>query len=396
MKPVKVLILSPVQTHPAHRGNRQRILQIARLFQTNGFETELAIGRNRKVTGEARAFWPVIHSLKHSPAWKPTRKNVPLDAWYRHGLGEEIAAIVTRRGVDVVLLNYIFHSKLLDSLPSEIVKIIDTHDVFTNRRDLHVGQRYTGGFFSCTADDEATYLRRAHLAIAISPNDTTKFRAAAPNLPVINIPFIAHRDQSENTVVSRASTAGKKTVGLALSGNDLNLASLHSLIAAVDDQFKGNPPFTLLVAGDIYSKLIRPLPHRIASFSRPWLRYLGRVDDIYRFYREVDVIVVPVTSGSGMAIKFSEAIASDAPVLSTSQGSRGHEVTHDLHRLESAGEIVRSLGTLDERTILELITAQRNYHERAGASVLDGFSELREFIRGRQSPSHSIEGGDSL
>jgi hypothetical protein len=381
----RVLIVSPVATHPTHRGNRQRILQIARLFQEDGFEIELAIGLNRKVTGEAKVFWPVIHRLKNSPRWKPTRKNVPLDAWYSEGLGEEIAEIVNRRGISVVVLSYIFHSKLFESLPDSVVKIIDTHDVFTDRRELYVGYRYAGGFFSCTSSDEATYLRRADLAISISPNDSKKLAALLPDRPLIDLPFVAHQDGGSRSSREKVLTAGKKTVGIVLSGNDLNLASLHSFIVAVDDEFNGKPPFTVLVAGEIYSKSIRLFPNRIANFSRGWLRYLGPVEDIFRFYERVDLVAVPVIAGSGMAIKFSEAIFANTPVVSTVQGSRGHLVTHALHQLENNWEVVRKIGNLDEETIFELRGAGKEAHKKATNAAQEGWAELIKLIRAHPS-----------
>jgi hypothetical protein len=387
MVPPKVLVVSPLATHPPHRGNRQRILQIARLLRESGFDVDLAIGRNRKINDEAEAFWPVIHRLKQSPRWKPTNKNVPLDTWYTPGLGEEIADIVELHKIDVVLLNYIFHSKLFDHLPPNVMKIIDTHDVFTNRRELYVEYRYTGGFFSCTSDDEATYLRRADVALSISPDDTSKFKGLVPELPIIDLPFLAHNGNPAGKGGFSARPSGKKTVGMVLSGNDLNVASLHSFIAAVDDQYGRTPPFNVLVVGDIHSRSIRLLPHRLPAFSRPWLRYVGQVRDIYSFYENVDVIAVPVIAGSGMAIKFSEAILADAPVISTANGSRGHQVTHELHRLDNNRELAKHLGSIDETVVKKLREAENEYQASAHATVQKGWTALCSLILDRTSPA---------
>ena len=387
MSSSKVLVVSPVSTHPPHRGNRQRILQIARLFRENGFDVELAIGRNRKLTDEAKAFWPVIHRLKRSPRWRPTSKNVPLDAWYTPGLGEEVAEIVDRQKIDVVLLNYIFHSKLLDYLPQDVVKIIDTHDVFTNRRELYVGYRYTGGFFSCTSEDEAAYLSRADVALSISPGDTKKFSELLPQLPIIDLPFIAQNGKPASQAGVTSKPSVNKTVGIVLSANDLNVASLHSFIAAVDDQYGRTSPFRVVVAGDISSKSIRILPHRIPIFSRPWIRYVGQVPDIHAFYETVDVIAVPVIAGSGMAIKFSEAILAEAPVISTAHGSRGHKVTHPLHRLENNWEVAKQLGSIHQASMNELRKAEQDYQASAETAVQQGWASLNGTISNRTAPA---------
>lgn len=372
--------MSPVATHPPHRGNRQRILQIAGLFQENGFDIELAIGRDRQITNEAKEFWPVIHRLKNSPKWKPTSRTVPFDSWYATGLGEEVANIVEERTIDVVLLNYIFHSKLLDLLPKKVVKIIDTHDVFTNRRELYVGYRYTGGFFSCTDTDEEKYLRRADIVLSISPEDSEKFTKRAPSVRVVDIPFLAHRDGWSPGRNPRPLPTGKRIIGIVLSANDLNVASLHSFIAAVDDIYGRTPPFTVEVAGDIYSKSLRWFPHRRVAFSRPWLRFLGEVPDIHRFYDEVDLIAVPVIAGSGMAIKFSDAILSDTPVLSTAAGSRGHSVTHDFHNHENNWDLVKNLGAVDQNASQHLRDAELAYHAAATGAVQAGWAQLNHLL----------------
>ena len=376
MSSPKVLVVSPVSTHPPHRGNRQRILQIARLFRENGFDVELAIGRNRKLTDEAKEFWPVIHRLKRSPRWRPTRKNVPFDAWYTPGLGEEVAKIVERRKIDVVLLNYIFHSKLLDYLPPDVTKVIDTHDVFTNRRELYVGYRYTGGFFSCTSENEAAYLSRADVALSISADDTEKFRELVPRLPVVDLPFVARVGKPTGEAGVIATPSGSKTVGIVLSANDLNVASLHSFISAVDDQHGRKPPFTVMIAGDIRWRSIQIVPHRVPFFSRPWLRYVGQVSDIHAFYEAVDVIAVPVIAGSGMAIKFSEAILSKTPVISTLQGSRGHRVSHELHRLKNNWDLVARLSTINDLSLAELRDSEVSAKAVVGADAEAGFRDL--------------------
>lgn len=239
----KVLVGSPVSTQPPHSGNGQRILQIARLLRDNGFDVELAVGRNTEVSDEAKQVWSVIQRLKCAPRWRPRTKYLPLNAWSTPGLGEELAEIVERQKIDVVLLNYIYHSKLLEHLPRGVTKIIDTHDVFTNRREPYVGYRYTGSFFSCTSEDEATYLSRADLALSISPDDTKKFRELVPQLPVVDILFlfVAHKGKPTNKSVVATLHSDNKTVGVVLSANDLNVASLPSFIAAFDNQCERTP-----------------------------------------------------------------------------------------------------------------------------------------------------------
>jgi hypothetical protein len=377
----KILIVSPVATHPPHRGNRQRILQMARLFRDNGFQIELATPRKRTITNDARSFWPTIHTLDRTPRWRPTKKNVPLDAWYTPGLGQELASLVTRRSIDVVLLNYVFHSKALEYLPGHVVKIIDTHDVFTARENLYSGKKYSRGFFSCSADTERHYLNRADIALAISDRDKLAFDALGTTANVVEMPFVSQKPRSAHRPVR---SSGGTHFGAVLSANDLNLASLWDFVSAVDTTYGKDVPFTVSVAGDIYRLAYQLFPHRYFAFRRPWLDFAGVENKIDQFFGTVDAAVIPVMAGSGMAVKFAEAIGHGVPTISTSVGSRGHPVTHRLHALDSNRELVTALGKLDGTSLTDLSEAGTAIHhvmaEQVASNSVTLFRDLESLV----------------
>ena len=386
----KVLIVSPVASHPPYRGNRQRILQIANLFSVSGYSIELAIGSNQPVTEDAAAFWPAIHQLKVAPGWKPSHKLSPLDSWYTPGLGEEIADLVKTRGIDVVLLNYVFHSRVLDFLPKSVVTIIDTHDVFTNRHDLYQGKRFAGGFFSCTAEDEKTYVSRADAIFALTDLEKDYFSALRGPQGIFEIPFAS----PTISMLSRdgGSTEGKRLFGMVLSANDLNLASLSDFIKAVDKEYGRHPPFTVTVAGGIHKIAYRYFPHRIPAFCRRWLKYLGEVSDINAFYELPDAVVVPVISGSGMAIKFAEAISRGLPTISTVAGSRGHATTNPLHNLPNNSELVRVLGDISSTQLQSLSASSALCHEATVRVTEKNWSLVNDLLANSAPTAPNVRG----
>ncbi len=380
-----VLIVSPVATHPKNRGNRQRISQIAENLVAAGHNVELAMGFDKPVNAEAKQFWPTIHSLQRSPDWRPTRRNVSFDSWYTPGLGEEISQLVRRQRIDVVILNYVFHSKLLDFLPRDVIRIIDTHDVFTDRNALYSQHRYSGGFFSCSVEDEARYLSRAEVILAITESDANHFRKIAPHVPTITLPYIPPRvenanisDPSGKRLPGRDSTS--LVFGMVLSANDLNLASLYSFVRAVDREFGRKPPFTVRIAGEIKSLAITHLPYRRITFQRPWLQYDGHLDNLDLFYGSLDAALVPVIAGSGMAIKFFEAISRGVPVLSTERGSRGHKTSHPFHAFPTNEEVARSLHTLSPESLLNLRHAGDALVEISETQAIKGWNELTKYL----------------
>jgi polysaccharide biosynthesis protein PslH len=78
----------------------------------------------------------------------------------------------------------------------------------------------------------------------------------------------------------------------------------------------------------------------------------GFVDDIRPHVADADVYVIPLWVGSGTRIKAFEAMAMGRPVVSTSLGVEGLDVTHDEHflRADNTADFAASiLSLLDDR-----------------------------------------------
>lgn len=79
----------------------------------------------------------------------------------------------------------------------------------------------------------------------------------------------------------------------------------------------------------------------------------GFVDDIRPFVAAADVYVIPLWVGSGTRIKAFEAMAMGRPVVSTSLGVEGLDVTHDEHflRADNTPDFAAAiLSLMDDRT----------------------------------------------
>jgi glycosyltransferase involved in cell wall biosynthesis len=62
-----------------------------------------------------------------------------------------------------------------------------------------------------------------------------------------------------------------------------------------------------------------------AILAQPRVEHVGRVDDLAGFLGGVRVVVVPIVNGIGARMKFVEALASGAAVVSTATGAEGFE-----------------------------------------------------------------------
>jgi glycosyltransferase involved in cell wall biosynthesis len=64
---------------------------------------------------------------------------------------------------------------------------------------------------------------------------------------------------------------------------------------------------------------------------RPEVTLAGFVDDVGPFYDRADVVVAPMARGGGTCIKVLEAFAHRVPVVTTSAGASGLDVTGAEH-----------------------------------------------------------------
>ena len=103
--------------------------------------------------------------------------------------------------------------------------------------------------------------------------------------------------------------------------------------------------------------------------------FTGYVDDIRPYVARGDVYIIPLRVGSGTRIKAFEAMASGRPVVSTTLGVEGLDVTPGTHfmRADSAGEFAAAIaGLLDDagRARAMAAAARRLVEERFSWSVV--------------------------
>ena len=72
---------------------------------------------------------------------------------------------------------------------------------------------------------------------------------------------------------------------------------------------------------------------RFGSYEGNNVTVLGRLDDLTPYLRAMDVSIVPLFFESGTRYKILEAAVCGVPVVSTSLGSEGLELSHDKHLL---------------------------------------------------------------
>ena len=79
--------------------------------------------------------------------------------------------------------------------------------------------------------------------------------------------------------------------------------------------------------------LVGPAEDTVHRMAGPRVRVHGMVDDLDSYYRQADVVAIPLQYGSGTRIKALEAFAHRRPVVSTTKGVEGLDVVDGVHLL---------------------------------------------------------------
>jgi|GEM_PF-2331899 len=344
---LNILYFSPFPSHPDNHGNQATIQSFARKFQRLGHRVHFALLESSLYDANSlaamREAWDSFDLLPNSRPLSANGSDIPFDGWYQPGLGENIRLLCQKYDIDVVFCSYVFQSKLLEYVPAHILKVIDTHDKMGNRYDMLRANGQPLEFFSCTPEEEGAYLRRADLVAARRAEEADYFNEVTGRNSAFVLPHI-----EDPRFIDRTFDALRK-VGVVASANRINLSIVHDFLTEIMRRCGDNCPFTVEIAGQVKDMITHLPREQQAVFTRPWVRMLGFVPDISSFYRNVDLIVSPVTMGTGINVKTVQAMAFGMPLLTTRIGIKGIETDEPLHQHETIAELVDSLFRLTQQ-----------------------------------------------
>lgn len=232
-----------------------------------------------------------------------------IDDWYDGELDTNIVSLC-KIPFDVVLVEYVFFSKALNNFGSNVFKVIDTLDVFSNRHQLFLQNNLKPTWFSTTPAQEALGLSRADAVIAINADDADRLEGIT-NRPITTVGHIVPlveptfaNDPSQNILF----------VG---SNNPINVHSIHNFMQDIWPRVRAqNENARLIIAGDVCDYL-DPCDGVVC---------LGRVQELSQVYAMARLAINPVFIGTGISIKTVEALGYSKPVITTPIGARGLSV----------------------------------------------------------------------
>ncbi len=323
----KVLIYSPVPLFPAIQGTRKRITMLARSLKEKGYELYLVLFGSEWVSADRfdtdetnRQYKELFRETFRLPSLKNHSKymgiNIDIDDAYEEHLGIEVKKIMQDNDINIILLNYIFQSKILELLPNSTVKIIDTIDKFTDKYKV-------AKWYSYSAENEAKGISRADIVLSIQDNEKRYFKSLTEK-EVITIGHFT------NKVTLDRSYKKLETIGLISSGHQNDLEAVKKFIKKFIES--GIQNLKLKICGMVCDTLHEKYKHEA-------IEYMFLVDDLKEFYSGIDLCVIPPEDGTGLKIKSIEALSFAVPIVSTQHGFEGIKSDSKFHHAKDIDEL---------------------------------------------------------
>jgi glycosyltransferase involved in cell wall biosynthesis len=217
---------------------------------------------------------------------------------------------------DMVVIEYAVLSKLLTNIPNNIIKVVDTHDRFSDRNKRIRRSGGLGFWMSLSEKQERRLLERFDIVIAIQDKEGEFFRSllAASKTKVETISIIQKSIRGTDSFIY--NELSPFILGFIGSNNKHNKEGLEYFIQNNWQYIKdkiGNIKF--LLAGTI-------------AIDEKWLldtsiQHLGKVASLDDFYQQCDFIINPCMSGTGLKIKSVEALEFGKVLITTPEGAEG-------------------------------------------------------------------------
>lgn len=335
----RILIVSPVVSHPALSGNSTRIQQMVNALAGLGCEIHFLLcpitllQDRRQGRAMAEFYRERYHELNHGRtmhggllrrAWAlalrlglrkfKTAQDVTITSGIFTAENQsEFRNIVDRIDPDVLLFEYVAMAELADCVGAGRTKIVDTHDRFADRNQRIRAAGGTGTWWSLTKGQERRMLSSFDHALAIQQQEHDLFAQAlagsATRVALVDILDAPARHH-------QGSTPGNLTIGYVGSNNKHNIEGLFSFIDHHWPRLlEAEPNARLVVAGGIRAD------RDIQNVS-----FVGRVDDLWDdLYSQCSIVINPCFSGTGLKIKTVEAMSYGLPVVTSPEGCSGIE-----------------------------------------------------------------------
>ena len=381
---MKILIISPTPTHPQNAGNRTRIFKMVELFKEQGHDVSFVYSNQEKdfdIEGMQNYWGDNIYVVDYSkPPLQNKNKWVDsvlnklnkdrqyysnIDDFYNQNLDGFLHELTLKNIFDIVVVEYVFLSKAFLNFPASTLKVLDTHDVMTNRHRLFLENGKKPSWYSTSAAQEQKGLNRADHIISIQDNEKNHF-SKLTSKPITTIGHMV-----DIYPLATPNTPPRKRILFLGSNNPSNVFGIQTFIAEIFPAIrKSIPDLELIIVGTVSS---------IISDQDGVIK-MGEMPDIKSIYDLSDIVINPLTIGTGLKIKSIEALGFSKALISTSVGADGLEKGINTAFLvaNSAEEFCNTLNLIvfDADAYLNLCNNAAKFAETWNSDIKDELCNL--------------------
>jgi glycosyltransferase involved in cell wall biosynthesis len=330
VKPSRILVISHLPILPATGGNRIRVWALMNNLRALGHDVWfMGLGLKAQEEQAIRTAWgektivvPYI-SVREAKPRLSAFKRWALDravgeGWIKPDLDyriwphwdEAIQKVAREQEFDVVIVEYVFYSKALLHF-EKALKVIDTHDVFTDRAKKMAARKIKGHYWSLTREQEAKGLARADVILAIQKHEAGFFDELTEHRRRVLV--VGHTVALKPLPAPATAARTMLFVGTSYLANvDGARYFIEKVMPLLRERF---PDVRLLVAGTVCQALT----------AEPGVELLGVVDRLEDAYAQAGIVVNPVLAGTGLKTKTVEALGHAKPLVTTACGAEGIE-----------------------------------------------------------------------
>ncbi len=349
-----VVVLSPTPTYPLDAGNRRRVFHLTSSLRDLGAriifvhypsESEWRTGVPKDAIAAMSAQWDEFYTVPgHRSAASRTRsaEDHLADEWWDPAIADMLAWLFRTHVVDILLVNYTWLTRAFETCPTGMLRVLDTHDRFSGRRELLASAGIGPEFFHTTEAEERKALARAHVIWSIKPQEA-EFFASLGMKHVVNMPYFEPVDAPS---LPRARREIMR-FGMVGAANSVNFVNTNAFLAAIRAYVARTLlPCEIVIAGSICELLDPP--------DVPWIRLLGRLPDLISFYEYIDVVVAPISVSTGLKIKVGEALCHGKAVVALAHAFEGYPARHPFHTLSSLDGMMAAMRRIvNEPTLVD-------------------------------------------
>jgi glycosyltransferase involved in cell wall biosynthesis len=316
MKLPHILMVTHVLPYPHAAGNEIRIFRLLKFLRKAGFRITLVLRplekteiSNESIIGLNSLADAVYIFDSRTPAPKENinfpyldlaesdkRLKQMQDGFCPPWFAAEIECLMSDIKPDVVISQYIFMSRILLA-PSlkHVLKIIDTHDLFSNKQEVVEKYRIENFGLLMTAAEEALFLRRADVIMAIQQSEYEQITTMVPDHQVLLCGF------DMDVPKAGVDLQVPYTVLIVASSNEFNVRGTQDFLDFTWPLIKEKVPKACLrIVGKVCDHV---------STADSSVEKLGFVHDLSAEYKRACVVVNPCAVGTGLKIKTIEALA---------------------------------------------------------------------------------------